>query len=250
MITARIAAAAAAAALASAGLSQGLVGGSAQADTRFFSGEESRTWISARYSQRLGDKFTLRLSGSSAAKKSTNITGGVLRTGGSDLEAGVETSYDLLPIAQGLAGKLHGYLGVARADMASFNGTALAYSLEYQFSAPLGVADVRAGLRGVSGDDLRLAAVTGSLSSSAGLGTFRVFAAMPFMGDNTRDTSNGSQMRRAVWAVSYTQGFNAIVAGFEVGAFVGNQLGMTTGTSITPALGGKVGFGLTAKVKF
>jgi hypothetical protein len=250
MITKRIVVAAAAVALTGTGMSQGLIGGNAQADARYFSGEESRTWISARYSQRLGEKFTLRLSGSSAAKKYTNIAGGVLRTGGTDLEAGVETSYDLLPIAQGLAGKLHGYMGVALADMASFDGTALAYSLEYQFSAPLGVADIRAGIRGVSGDDLRLAALTGALSSSAGLGTFRLFAALPFSGDNTRSTSDGSTTRRAVWAVSYTQGFNALVAGFEIGAFVGNQLGMTTGTSITPSLGGKVGFGLTAKVKF
>lgn len=221
--------------------------GSFETSTRFFTGAESRAYVSLQYKTSLPNLFGLRISGFSAPIKRTGVRTGILSTGGKEAEAGIEKSLPLFAPLEGKGVNLHLYGGISRADTAAFSGTA------FTFEALVGLTDLpfKAGLYGITGDDLRigLLGAEGTIASPDGT-MVKAFVGAPLWGDNTRSTDDGSLMRRAVWSLEI--GRKASIGGrdWAFSAFLGSQLGLTTGLKMTPALGSQVGFGISVGVKF
>jgi hypothetical protein len=241
---------AAAAALASAGLSAANPlpwSGSVETSTRFFTGAESRAYVSFQYKTTLANEIGVRLAGSAAAIRRTRTGLGTLVTGGRELEAGIEKSFSVFQPLDGKGVSIHLYGGLSVADTAAFTGTAFTYE------ALVGMTDLpfKAGLYGITGDGLQMGMAGLDANSSAPDGTsFHAFLGAPLWGDNTRSTDDGSLMRRAVWSLETGRKVTISGLSWEFKAFVGNQLGLTTGLRMTPALGNQIGFGISAGVRF
>lgn len=221
--------------------------GSFETSTRFFTGAESRAYVSFQYKTSIPNLIGVRVSGFSAPIKRTSVGTGILSTGGREAEVGIEKSFPLFAPLEGKGLQLHLYGGVTVADTAAFAGKA------FTFEALVGMTDLpfKAGLYGISGDDLKigLLGAEGTFTSLDGT-TFKAFAGAPLWGDNTRSTEDGSLMRRAVWCLETGRKTSIGGRDWSFTAFLGNQLGLTTGLKMTPALGSQVGFGISVGVKF
>ncbi len=221
--------------------------GSFETSTRFFTGAESRVYVSLQYKTSLPNLIGLRVTGFAAPIKRTTVGFGTLSTGGKGAEAGIEKSFPLFTPLAGKGLQVHLYGGLALSDTEAFTGQALT------FEALLGMTDLpfKAGLYGIAGTDLKLGLLGAEGAYSLPDGTsFGFFAGAPIWGENTRSTEDGSLMRRAVWRLETGRKTTINGLSFELKAFLGNQLGMTTGLKMTPALGNQVGFGITVGVKF
>jgi hypothetical protein len=233
-------------AMASAAGAQGLGLGTFETSSRFFSGPESGAYVSAKGRLTLIKNLGFRYSAMSGAVRTTTISGGTLRSGGSEIEGGVEGVYSFVPGAEAVTGKVGYYLGATVANMANFDGTALAFDVHYVTPG----VPFKVGLKGLSGSDMGIAMAYTEASVTYGTVSYSAFLGSPVRGNNTRSENTGAERRGVVWAVQSGTAVSLGLYSVNVSAFVGNQLGLTTGGSITPALGGKVGFGFSAAVKF
>ncbi|MCG9895573.1 MAG: hypothetical protein MH204_08875 [Fimbriimonadaceae bacterium] len=240
----RIAAGLALAGAGGAVLAQDLpVSGSLETSTRFFKGAESPVYFSGVYRAEISD-FGLRVAFLTAPVTSSRIAGGTLRTGGKDFELALERRFDLgLPL---LSGGILISAGAAFSEMQNFRGTAVTYRAVA--SLPSGLGEV--GVYGLTGEDLGIALLGASGGFSQGGTSYKVFLGTPISGDNTRSTNTGRPTQRVVWAITTGPAVGLDSRGVTFQAFVGNQLGLTTGAMLTPALGDAVGFGFSFGVRF
>lgn len=73
---------------------------------------------------------------------------------------------------------------------------------------------------------------------------------VPFVGDNTRSTSDGSASREILGSFGIQFGQRDRAVGTHVSLMFTNQLGSTTGMSLTPALGNRYAFVLSVGTRF
>ncbi|HLK13307.1 MAG TPA: hypothetical protein VKT78_00755 [Fimbriimonadaceae bacterium] len=74
--------------------------------------------------------------------------------------------------------------------------------------------------------------------------------AVPFTGNNTRSTSDGTAQRAILVGVGLQIGARNRDAGWHASVRLTNELGETTGMSLTPSLGSRYGFVVSVGVRF
>ena len=73
---------------------------------------------------------------------------------------------------------------------------------------------------------------------------------VPFVGNNTRSTADGSAQRTVLGSVGFQVWQRNRDAGFHASLRLTNEVGETTGMSLTPSLGSRYGFVLSVGVRF
>jgi hypothetical protein len=172
-----------------------------------------------------------------------------LKTGGSDFEFFVRHSVEQLDYLTLSA-------GVSFPSTPAQNAPFFTYGASY--SVPLSQVEglspmLHLNARGVARDKANMFGIGGGVSVPLQNG-LEAFGDLSFLltGNNTINSATGQKLRRAIWGagIRYTPTgpeFQSMRMGFY--ALFGNGLGLTTGTSLTPALGerGAFQFGITFK---
>jgi len=165
-----------------------------------------------------------------------------IRHGGSEHEVMAVSRFAAWP-------KLEAGLGVSLPNTPErFNQAVLTYDLGWTESV-LATTDVRLGLRGVLAPSPISVASLGA-TFRPGHSTLSLFGEIGFVvsGDNTRDLQSGESKRCAVgrFGVECAPGKGDL----RYGVAVTNQTGVSTGMSLTPALGNRYGVVFSVGYRF
>lgn len=229
--------------LAVLGLASVVAADEVEARQAFFLGPVNVNTSSFRYKHKVNDRWSVSLNATLARKATWNNGGVLVNVGGNDAE--VLATYEL---AEDSKLDPEASVGVSKPD--TFDRR------EYQATARFSVrlfenedAKVHAGVRGlVTGKVLLMpyADVTYGKRSSA---RFEGWIGAPVVGDNTIDTETGFGARGVVYLAGVSFPLDE-KGDARLGLYVTNQLGMTTGMSITPSAGKRAGFGLAFSARF
>lgn len=214
-----------------------------EARQAFFLGPVNVNTSSFRFKHKVNDRWSVSLNATLARKSSFTNNGVVVNVGGNDAE--VLATYELADDS-----KLDPELSVGVSKPDTFERR------EYQATARFAVrlfADedlkVHAGVQGVlSGKAIVMpyADVTYGKRNSA---RFEGWIGAPVLGDNTTDIESGWSARGVVYLAGVSFPLDE-KGNARLGLYVTNQLGTTTGMSMTPAMGKRAGFGLAFSARF
>jgi hypothetical protein len=205
---------------------------------RSFGGDEKQTYLDLGVSEKLPHNLKVELLGSFARWTAFNGNTVSIEHGGSDVEllGTWEAPNDAYSLSAGLA---DARTPARTESMGTFRGDYAVFKL-----GPNRVAVEAFGIW--STDPLVLAG--GTYRYQGGKWDLTASCAVPVDGDNTIDTSTGNRTRQAV----YDAGIDLDPWGKRYSLRVGvtNQVGWTTGTMSTAALGNAIGFEAAVTVRF
>jgi hypothetical protein len=214
-----------------------------EARQAFYLGPVNVNYSSFRFKHKVNDRWSVSLN-ATLARKSTYTNGGtVINMGGNDAE--VLATYEL---AEGSALDPELSVGVSKPDTFERRD----YQATVRFSVRLFQSEdvkVHAGVRGVvTGKAIVMpyADVTYGKKSSV---RFEGWLGAPVIGDNTVDADTGWGARGVVYLAGVSFPIDQ-EGNSRLGLYVTNQLGTTTGMSVSPSIGKRAGFGLAFSARF
>ena len=217
--------------------------GFVEGTTRIFGGNERMNTYGLAIGYELVPTYTFSLRANGSRKDSITGNGFVLNHGGYDYEFLVRHVLTAQP-------KVDVALGLSSPDTADRNrrifGT---YDIGWtEQLCP--TTTLRFGAKGILGPD-PLAAIGFRLVSRTAKGS-QAFAQLyvPTQGDNTRSVTTGQGQRGAIYSLGMEWEDGGTSSQMFYGLALTNALGATTGTSITPALGGQPGIKFTIGFRF
>lgn len=199
--------------------------------------EENNTYLHLGLSKKLSEGYRAEVLATFGSRKTYNGTGFAIRYGGSDAELRVHCEKNA---------QIQGYLGGAYASTPAGKNRLHAVA-----GAKLKLVETETG-----GLDLVARTVSRSKSTLVGVGfsahwkspTYGVSAEVLAVtgGPNSYHEKTGAKQRRPVYRLGVNR---ALKDGTVLELGITNQMGRTTGASLTPGLGKGVGLYLEAKVK-
>ena len=194
--------------------------------------DEARTYMSLDGRFGLENGFELGMRGTLAPVGRAN-TAANIRTGGTDWETTLRYA---VPQLQGLM--LSG--GISFPNTPAQNTPFVTYGVAYQVPMALTQYKLYVGSRGVLRSGSTIMGISGGISAPLGPG-------LELMGDftaivrgvNSRDSRTGNTVRRAVYGFGIRYQPMTLTDKFDWSVYVGlsNAIGLTTGTSLSTALG-------------
>jgi hypothetical protein len=215
--------------------------------SNFYRDAEDRTYTSAALSFGLQPRWELGFRGAFASVGFSS-TPAAIRTGGTDLEFYVKHAVEGID-------RLTLMAGVAFPNTPAQDKPFFTYGATYGFEQQPGGSKFYVGGRGVWHSDDSLIGVSGGFEMPFANG-FEFFGDITGIvhGDNTRDGNTGLPLRRAVWGIGARYNFNSTQkTGMDGSVYLmlTTGLGITTGTSLSPALGNRpalaIGFTIRGK---
>ena len=202
-----------------------------------FDGNESSLYSNLSWTYGLTDRVMLQIRGSVADKETIAAPGGSILTGGSDIEVRLMTRADILFLA----------LGAAIPDTGAQDEAAGTFQVGVM--SDFNEDDhIMLAVTGVTSDEVTLVGFGGGVKKtlSNGLG-FDASATFILRGDNTISLGTSALEHEPLFAYGLSYQATEQV-NLRLG--YGNSIGVTTGFSLTPRLGGGGGLYLGAQVKF
>lgn len=212
----------------------------AHLDIRAFGGGEDLFYAGLGVRYGLGHNWELGLRGASADRKNLSLTdGNLLRHGGNDVE--LLARYCFLPGApDGFKPTVTGLLGVSQPSTPDRGSASLNLGLSASVSYKHWVT-FTLNPRAVVLDDSALVGIGLGAQIRLTQGVSLVGDYTPIVsGNNTRNTIDGSPMRRDVYGVALRLSASDNRTSLDLGYT--NGLGSTTGFSLTPGLDGSGAF--------
>ena len=210
----------------------------------FFLGPANVSYGSLHFRHNVNAKWSVSLNATLSRKSDFLTNGFLIHHGGNDTE--ILATYEDMDNPNGLEPEYS--VGIAKSDTAA-RGT---YNLTARASFNLwktGNFSTRFGANAVlSGGAVMMPFVEGKYQDGHSA-EFSAWLGYCAVGENTIESEFGRNARSWVYlagvSIPISQDRNTMLS-----FYVGNQLGMTTGMSISPSLSNKAGFGLAISAKF